>query len=845
MASLSKIGLIFLVWNVICDALAQPAEWQSRGMGGGGALFSPSISPHNEQEIFIACDMTDLFHSTTAGRNWEIVHFEEIRSLPDTKVQFTSDPNILYAINYDFPRDLRVPAKSTDGGATWSVLPIDPTFGEAYYLFADINHTDRLIASSYDQIYYSDDGGNSFNPIYSNNANEGAYVGGAFWDGPEIYIAVARGVLVSSNNGSSFSLRSFAGISENEGIVSFSASKQSGMLRFYCVTMNIQDIYPTVTGAEHWGFSNCYVLDFSGSQVWSAKRTGLGASDHPFYVVASPEDINTAYLGGGNGDSYYPIIFKTEDGGNNWNEVFRAVNNENIITSWSGYQGDTDWWYGEYVLGLAIAPSNPDVVVFTDLGYAHLSLNGGTTWKQIYSDPSTEHQSGAPTPRGRDYQSVGLENTSCWWLSWLDSENLFASFTDVTGIRSEDGGESWSRDYRNLDYNSVYQTVQHPTNGMLYAAVSTVHDIYQSTYLQDEDFEGGDGGIMWSADGGRNWQMLHDFNHPVVWQALDPNDINTLYACVVDRTRGGIYRTTNLQDGAAAIWSKLIDPPRTEGHPSSIQILKDGTLVSTYSGRRDNEGTFTTSSGVFVSTDAGASWMDRSDPGMQYWTRDLTIDPHDNDQDTWYVGVFSGWGGAPNGLGGTYKTTDRGMNWNRINDLHRVESCAIHPEDPNIMYVTTEAEGLWYTDNLSSSDPSFRLIPSYPFQHPVRVFFDPFDADDIWVTSFGNGLRLGRTNTTTASKEGDQSLLGLEVSLYPNPTRSLIQLKLNQHLAHEVQVNIFNNLGLPIQHHSTSVDFLEDAYLQVFDLSNLPLGTYYFEIRIGMHRILEKVSLLK
>ncbi|MBK9014023.1 MAG: T9SS type A sorting domain-containing protein [Saprospiraceae bacterium] len=31
-------------------------------------------------------------------------------------------------------------------------------------------------------------------------------------------------------------------------------------------------------------------------------------------------------------------------------------------------------------------------------------------------------------------------------------------------------------------------------------------------------------------------------------------------------------------------------------------------------------------------------------------------------------------------------------------------------------------------------------MPEYAFQHPLRVFFNPYDSDEVWVTSFGNSL---------------------------------------------------------------------------------------------------------
>jgi hypothetical protein len=45
---------------------------------------------------------------------------------------------------------------------------------------------------------------------------------------------------------------------------------------------------------------------------------------------------------------------------------------------------------------------------------------------------------------------------------------------------------------------------------------------------------------------------------------------------------------------------------------------------------------------------------------MQYYTKDITVDPNDPTQPTWYAGVWGEWG-ASSGLGGLYCTTNRGV----------------------------------------------------------------------------------------------------------------------------------------------------------------------------------------
>jgi hypothetical protein len=50
---------------------------------------------------------------------------------------------------------------------------------------------------------------------------------------------------------------------------------------------------------------------------------------------------------------------------------------------------------------------------------------------------------------------------------------------------------------------------------------------------------------------------------------------------------------------------------------------------------------------------------------------------------------------------------------------------------------------LWISSNINDANPSWTLVSNYPFRQPERVFFNPFNPAEIWVTSFGNGLKLG------------------------------------------------------------------------------------------------------
>jgi photosystem II stability/assembly factor-like uncharacterized protein len=734
-----------------------PTVWAPRGPGGGGALYSPAISPTNAGEIYIASDMGELFHTTNSGASWSEIDFRQIQSSHETRVEFTENPSILYSIDYTDPTGsgTSAPTESTDGGQTWHPLANDPTGAGAIRLFADPSNHNRILVSDYDDLYFSNNGGSSWSTAYTNdNGGQGLHIAGAFFSGSNIYVGTNSGLLVSSDGGTTFALSSIGGIPAGSAMISFAGAQQGGTTRFFAVTWGSADVDAGVQGYDYSGIAagsqGVYTLTV-GQSSWTQAMTGITSSVVPIYVGMALNDVSTAYVAGGSNPSGAPTVYKTTDGGAHWRSVLLTSNNQNIATGWQGAGGDRGWGYGEVALGFTVARYNSNEAVITDEGFTHETTNGGTSWQQLYVVPADQNSAGSPILKGKTYQESGLDNTSAWGINWVDANDLIVSSTDITGSHSADGGNSFAFATSGNNYNTTYMTVTAPGTGLVYAATSSVHDMYQSTHLTDASIDGGTGAVLVSADKGTTWQTLHNFGKPVVWVATDPTGANRLYASVVNSSAGGIYVTNDLQDGASSAWTKLTNPPRTQGHPFDIRVLNDGTLVVSYSGRRaGSPQNFTNSSGVFVSTDGGQTWSDRSDPSMLYWTTDVVIDPSDPSQNTWYAGVFDGWGGASNNLGGLYRTTDRGLHWTQISNLPRVSSVTINPNDPNEAFLTTETQGLWYSSNIQSASPTFTQVASYPFRQPERVFYNPYNPNQIWVTSFGSGLYVGSTSTLTA-----------------------------------------------------------------------------------------------
>lgn len=192
----------------------------------------------------------------------------------------------------------------------------------------------------------------------------------------------------------------------------------------------------------------------------------------------------------------------------------------------------------------------------------------------------------------------------------------------------------------------------------------------------------------------------------------------------------------------------MAPPPRAAAHgrpPLERTRARHGGVVASFSAT-ENHSTFLNTSGVFYWPPGADAWVDVSHERMGRWTKDVTIDPSDPLQNTWWAGVFTNWGGGGHMAGGLFRTRDRGNSWDVIFggkwDTYRVNKCTVNPRNPNEAYFTTDGWGLWRSDDAQSAKPTFRRVDEYPFHQPMRVIFDPSGVP--WVTSFGNGLRKAR-----------------------------------------------------------------------------------------------------
>lgn len=820
-------------------------NFQSRGTGGGGALFCPSPNPLNGAEIYLASDLGGLYH--TSGQGYDVVHFTEAITGPYGKVCFTQNTNIRYALLYDEANFTTRPAKSSDGGTTWDFLPgDDQPWEDKLFIFNDFQNTGRILWTDYNNLYVSNDGGQTASLKYTAADNgAGILLSGAFFDGQKVWLGTNDGVLFSADGGSNFALENFIGIPDGEVIIGFGGAKSGNLTRFFALTGDPGNVWATNMGYNYWEtVRGVYTMD-NLSGIWIPKMNGIDISeDFVVWLGMADNDPSTCYLAGSSPNGQ-PIVMKTADGGSSWQHVFLTENNQNIRTAYAGDGGDFSWWWAELPLGFGVNRLNSQQVLVTDFGFVHQTTDGGANWRQCYSDPQFDHPAGAETPKKQGYRSIGLEQTTCWQVHWFDEDNLFACFTDIRGKRSTDGGLTWSFDYTGHDQNTMYHIEKHNTQQLWFGATSSVHDIYQTTYVTDARLQPSfkAGKVLHTSDKGKTWLTMRDFGNPVIWLTPDASNNDRLYAGVIstDPSVGGVWRADGISSPASATWTKLPNPPANNGRIFNIHSLNDGTLVTTWCARKgNNNSVFSDSSGVFVSTNGGQSWERRNHPDMNYWTKDLVIDPNDPTQSTWYACVWSGWGGPANDLGGLFRTSDRGLNWEKITEdgqFHRVSSVAF---TENGTYLTTEGQGLWQatTSDISTGQPSWILIEDYPFHHTERVFQNPYIGNEIWVASFGNGMRrafLGGFGTS-----GTASLPSAKMRVLGNPASSKIAVEIIATEGGDIQFSLVDVQGKTVmdfgkRHLSTGTQQL------LFPLPALASGNYFLTGRMAGEVIAEKV----
>jgi photosystem II stability/assembly factor-like uncharacterized protein len=475
-----------------------------------------------------------------------------------------------------------------------------------------------------------------------------------------------------------------------------------------------------------------------------AALTDAGSGDPPAFraVTVSPSDPSVAYVGieglqlGAGADHRFNGIVKTTDGGRTWRLVHRESNRPSprMVGSWLDERAinpSQDVWF-DATYDIGVSPTRPDIVFVTDLFRTYRTLDGGGTFAQVHSREIGPRQ----------WATRGLDVTTAYGVHAdpFDARRLFISYTDIGLFRSDDSGRSWTISSEGIPQgwrNTVYWMVFDPAErGLAWAALSGTHDLPRPKMWRTRDPATYLGGVGISRDGGRSWTPASGLPVGAVTHLLlDPLSSagsRTLYATMFGR---GVYKTT---DGGATWTLKNGGLPDT---PFAWRLTQaPGGRLYLVVARRSERGRL---------GDAGDGAVYVSDDGAEHWTRlalpagtngpnAITVDA--TDERRLYLAA---WGVArPDGDtgGGIFVSTDAGATWRSTFDAAQHVYDVTQDPRTGTLYASGFDQGAWRSDDRGEH---WQRLGGYDFKWGHRVVPDPTSPERVYITTFGGSVWHG------------------------------------------------------------------------------------------------------
>jgi photosystem II stability/assembly factor-like uncharacterized protein len=412
-------------------------------------------------------------------------------------------------------------------------------------------------------------------------------------------------------------------------------------------------------------------------------------------------------------------IFKTTDGGANWEGVNDLPQNDSISSIVIDPAAPSTL-YATYTFqtlggilkstdgGASFGPIGMDVIPY----FSHPTLAIDPATSTVYAAYNSPYGSGVLKSRdaGNSWEEAdsGLEyiDVSLMTVDPVNSSTVYSvapvgpvtppTFSSGQGIyRSIDGGSSWASlavfpfpaygglvsgpaqirsilvDY--FDPNTLYALT-----GRRDGCVATDHLLFKSA----------DGGATWSARFGQPSGCLFIAQWGPIFMTMDPTNPSTLY--LGEYTEGEFGLTRSVDGGAN--WSEIFRSD-TDFTDANYLIAIDPTNSDVlYLGLQDyNVG------GVRKSVDGGATWVSSGLTGPAVTV--MAIDPTGSAIYASTEGVHS----TPAGFRGLFKSTDGGANWIELsrgletlrNARIRVTSILTGPPNSNILFIGTAGAGVF------------------------------------------------------------------------------------------------------------------------------------------------------
>lgn len=730
MAKISHGVVLFVSLVGTCFAV-RPGDFKVLGPGGGGAMFNPTISPHDPDTVLVSCDMTGSYITHDGGQSWRMFN---LRGVTRFFVFDPVDPKVIYAQGIGLWR-------STDNGENWKLVYPNPSNIKSIPMRSD--HADEEIMAEPDPLgtiaALAIDPSNS-KVLYAAGGKGHAELfvsqdWGSNWKSLATLPETPRRIWIDARSARDSRTLYIAGqhffTIETAASVRNFPSPESVPFRSVSLGFTF-DPEPVVYATSEKGI---FVSKDSGKSWQAASLPGSGAKIRA--IATSRENGSVAYA------SYSDLLLdgkiwmgvaKTQNAGASWDLVWKEADAPapNVHDAWITSLFGVDW--GENPLEIEVFDRDANLVYATDLGRTMKTTDGGVTWSAVYS----RRASG-------EWVSTGLDVTNVYGIQFdpFDSSRQFLTYTDIGLFRSEDAGRSWQssttavpREWRNTTY---WLTFDPKVRGRMWSVNSGTHDLPRPKMWRHADPVNYKGGVCLSEDGGKTWRKSNAgieetaATH-ILLDPTSPVDARVLYVAGFGR---GVYKTT---DGGKT-WT-LKNQGITQKQPFAwrLALASNGTLYVLIA-RRSEDGSIGNSrdGALYRSKDRAEHWEPVELPQGVNGPNGLAVDP--NSPERLYLAAWARASGTHGDGGGIFLSEDAGHSWRQIFDRDRhVYDVTVDPNDRNVLYAAGFESSAWRSTDRGEH---WSRIPGFNFKWAYRVIPDPVHRDRVYVSTFGGSLWQG------------------------------------------------------------------------------------------------------
>ena len=386
------VFLFLLTLSSSMLAASEKVEWKPIGLSGGGAMFTPAISPIDPKLMMLNCDMSAAYLSSDGGRKWQMIPYSQLRGNTRCRPAFHPvNKKIIYAAS-GWSGKLKV---THDGGKTWkNTGDIDERLmGE---IAIDPGNPDLMLIGAGDSVWFSENAGKNWKKC---SGPGGKPLGFHFDQTSSLkericFAATSDGIWRSNDGGKSW-------VQKTQGLpwksfYSFVGGSNKKKVVLYCSIESRNEngkfaggVYRSTDRGESWqsAMGEGINKEIKKSDVWA--DGDVAQFKYLLTTNIKPDTIYAFNTSTGFNPPNHNAVFRSDDGGKKWRATFysdprfkdyNVEYNWRTATLWQNFQGVGN--------GAAVSAGDPEKLFFVDSMMCYISHDGGKQWFNGVSRPA-------------------------------------------------------------------------------------------------------------------------------------------------------------------------------------------------------------------------------------------------------------------------------------------------------------------------------------------------------------------------------------------------------------------------------------------------------------------------